>query len=285
MNNNYYKAQRSANRIIDSPNYLYSQDNNSFNKISQFQKTPSFQESKLLSNFENSNGKQGLIQNEEDIDHLQQFHLEKENNPLIINSNRNNSLNTTKDQQFPFSNSLQNKNQFNRQITGKIPHPKKNQGIIPIGKNKLGMPFSYNKRNSSGEKHPVKKIQSKYSSISENRYHFIDRYPNEKFDLADISEMDPKINYAPFDLENGLKNYRISRSFKAFDILRPKINRYSTNYNNAGMLLNRTQNPKISQSFIPKVSNIKKKFDNRGNRFSENLSLSNSNFHSVNHIQ
>ena len=282
MNNNYYKAQRSANRIIDSPNYLYSQDNNSFNKISQFQKTPSFQESKLLSNFENSNGKQGLIQNEEDIDHLQQFHLEKENNPLIINSNRNNSLNLNKIQQFSFSNSLPNKSQFNRQITGKIPHPKKTQGIIPINKNKVGIPFTHNKRNSSLEKPPVKKIQSKYNSISENRYHFINRYPIQKLDLTNISEIEPKNNYSPFDLGNNLKNYRISRSFKALDISGQKINRNSTNYNNTGMLLNPTQNQKVSQSFIPKVSNIKKILTHRENRFSENLSLLNSNYHSVN---
>ena len=282
MNDNYYRSQRSANRIMDSPKYLFSQDNNSFNKISQFQKTPSFQESKLLNNFENSNGKEELIQNEEDIDHLQQFHLEKENNPFIINTNRNNNLNTNKIPKISFSNSLQSKNQFNRQITGKIPHPKKTQGMIPIDKNKVGMTFFQNKRNCSGEKPPVKKIQSKYSSVSENRYHFMNKCNMQKFDLANITEIDTKINYAPFDLDNGLKNYRISRSIKDLDITKQKINRYSTNYNNTGMLLNRTQNPKISQSFIPKVSNIKKKFDQRENRFSENPSLTNSNYQTVN---
>ena len=172
-----------------------------------------------------------LPQKEEDIDHLQRFHLER---GYQSNINRINSINTNKIPHFPFEKSLQNENTFNRGISGKIPHPKKINGLIPVDRNKIASGMITHRRNASGERpHKEKQIHSKYSSASENRANFLHRISGQKFEMGNFSSNNyPKINNGPFDSTKSLKNQGIKPVNNMNNTLN-KIN--SQNYQNLNM--------------------------------------------------
>ena len=287
MNKDYYRRQNTGNILIDNKNNFVSSGKKSIKNNNNLIKTTSFDGSKTIHNTEESNGFEEMIQNEEDIDHLKKFHLEKENNPFLINTNRNNSLNSNKILNFSLINSFQNKNQLlNRQISGKIPHPRKTNAIIPIDKKKLGVSFFQNKRNSSGERYPVKKLQSKYSSVSENKYNFIHRLAgNQKYGINDYSDNNiPKINCTPINASNGPLNYSNNKSTDVINNSGQKMKKYrNSNFNTIiGIYSNSNNIFKNNQKISPQNNNNDKQLDNRGNRFLKNKKSANFEYNTIN---
>ena len=254
MSEDFYSHRKNSTNIINNYNYPFSQERKSFKVNNNKVNMSPLGKSKTIKNVEDSNVLLEVSPKEEDIDHLEKFHLEKENNPFLINIDRNNSLNSNKIPNFLFTNSFQSKNNLNKQMSGKIPHPRKTQGIIPINKKKMVFGLFQNKRNSSGEKPSIKQIQSKYSSVSENKYHFIEKLTgNQKLGISNIlTSNTPTINFAPIDLNKGIRNYSNGNKNNAMKNSEQKINNQrNRNYNTINdIMVNSGEIPKENRDFI-----------------------------------
>ena len=254
MSEDFYNHRKNSTNIINNYNYPFSQERKSFKVNNNKVNMSPLGKSKTIKNVEDSNVLLEVSPKEEDIDHLEKFHLEKENNPFLINIDRNNSLNSNKIPNFLFTNSFQSKNNLNKQMSGKIPHPRKTQGIIPINKKKMVFGLFQNKRNSSGEKPSIKQIQSKYSSVSENKYHFIEKLTgNQKLGISNIlTSNTPTINFAPIDLNKGIRNYSNGKKNNAMKNSEQKINNQrNRNYNTINdIMVNSGEIPKENRDFI-----------------------------------
>jgi serine/threonine protein phosphatase PrpC len=254
MSEDFYSHRKNSTNIINNYNYPFSQERKSFKVNNNKVNMSPLGKSKTIKNVEDSNVLLEVSPKEEDIDHLEKFHLEKENNPFLINIDRNNSLNSNKIPNFLFTNSFQSKNNLNKQMSGKIPHPRKTQGIIPINKKKMVFGLFQNKRNSSGEKPSIKQIQSKYSSVSENKYHFIKKLTgNQKLGISNIlTSNTPTINFAPIDLNKGIRNYSNGNKNNAMKNSEQKINNQrNRNYNTINdIMVNSGEIPKENRDFI-----------------------------------
>ena len=254
MSEDFYSHRKNSTNIINNYNYPFSQERKSFKVNNNKVNMSPLGKSKTIKNVEDSNVLLEVSPKEEDIDHLEKFHLEKENNPFLINIDRNNSLNSNKIPNFLFTNSFQSKNNLNKQMSGKIPHPRKTQGIIPINKKKMVFGLFQNKRNSSGEKPSIKQIQSKYSSVSENKYHFIEKLTgNQKLGISNIlTSNTPTINFAPIDLNKGIRNYSNGKKNNAMKNSEQKINNQrNRNYNTINdIMVNSGEIPKENRDFI-----------------------------------
>ena len=251
MSEDFYSHRKNS---TNNYNYPFSQERKSFKVNNNKVNMSPLGKSKTIKNVEDSNVLLEVSPKEEDIDHLEKFHLEKENNPFLINIDRNNSLNSNKIPNFLFTNSFQSKNNLNKQMSGKIPHPRKTQGIIPINKKKMVFGLFQNKRNSSGEKPSIKQIQSKYSSVSENKYHFIEKLTgNQKLGISNIlTSNTPTINFAPIDLNKGIRNYSNGNKNNAMKNSEQKINNQrNRNYNTINdIMVNSGEIPKENRDFI-----------------------------------
>ena len=254
MSEDFYSHRKNSTNIINNYNYPFSQERKSFKVNNNKVNMSPLGKSKTIKNVEDSNVLLEVSPKEEDIDHLEKFHLEKENNPFLINIDRNNSLNSNKIPNFLFTNSFQSKNNLNKQMSGKIPHPRKTQGIIPINKKKMVFGLFQNKRNSSGEKPSIKQIQSKYSSVSENKYHFIEKLTgNQKLGISNIlTSNTPTINFVPIDLNKGIRNYSNGKKNNAMKNSEQKINNQrNRNYNTINdIMVNSGEIPKENRDFI-----------------------------------
>ena len=262
MSEDFYGHRKNTTNIINNYDYPFSQERKSFKANNNKVSISPLGKNKTIKNFEDSNVLLEVSPKEEDIDHLKKFHLEKENNPFLINVERNNSMNTNKITNFLFTNSFQSKNNLNKQMSGKIPHPRKTQGIIPINKKKIVFGLFQNKRNSSGEKPQIKQIQSKYSSVSENKYHFIEKLTgNQKLGISNMfSNNTPTINFAPIDLNKGLRNYSNGKKNNFTNNSGQKINNQRNDNFNVinGILVNSEETPKENRDFIAQDDRQKK---------------------------
>ncbi len=270
MTEDYYNPQNLL-KTIDNSNYIFP-EKKSPRKSNQITNSSSNEGNKTLENTDESYGIEEFPQKEEDIDHLLNFQLENENNPFQINNNRINSVNNiNKIPHFSFLNHNPNENVLNKPISGRIPHPRKTHGYIPVNRNRFKI--GSHKRNSSGEKKVEKKIQSRYSSASENKYHFMKRFAgNQNFTMNSLNENNiAKVNYGPMDSIRGAKNHSIGRPINNINNImndsRQKIYTYrnpnSNNYNTInGLYLNSNSN----QNYNP--------FDNsRKNKTTSNYSF------------
>ena len=183
MSNNY-----SINNYMfaptNSPHYIYTQKN--FYPSSNSKNSPSSGSNKSNNFIEKNDYSSGVKEvpiKEEDIDYLQKFNI-------------NNKINVPKKiQHFPFYHSVPQRN--NRPISGRITHPRKTNGFS-LSNNQNSFEFKYynndclNKRNSSGEKiankNNTKQTQSKYSSVSENKYHFIKKFAGNQLRVPYFTE-------------------------------------------------------------------------------------------------
>ena len=253
MSEDFFSHRKNSTNIINNYNYPFSQEEKPFKINSNKSNMSPLGKSKTIKYFEDSNVLLEVSPKEEDIDHLGKFHLEKENNPFLINITRNNSLNSNKIQNFLFTSSFQSKNNSNKQMSGKIPHPRKTQGILPINKKKMVFGLFQNKRNSSGEKQSVKQIQSKYSSVSENKYHFIEKLTgNQKLGISNIfNKNTPTINIATIDLNKGLRNYSNGKKSNIMNNSGQKINNQeNANSNTNSDILINSGEKKENRDFI-----------------------------------
>ena len=264
MKDNYFTNQNLSNNI-DNSKYMFNQDSKSLNQTNNSSKDGS----KNLEKSEESLGIEEVPYLNEEIDYLQKFRMENAiNNPFKFN-NHSNSLNSKSIPNFyNFSNSLGGTNNLNKANISKIPPPisRKTHGFIQGTKNnkntfELGF---LQKRNASGEKPPLK-MQSKYSSVSENKYNFIHRLNiNPKFGMD--YNIIPKMNYAPINTNKIIKNnnenkavtYRTTSNYNTLTGVYPSSNH--------GQIPSSSTPPQ--KNFIPGVNPIpNKKFEERENRF------------------
>ena len=163
--------------------------------------------SKTIGNTDESLGIEELPPMEEDVDHLKNFNLQNRNNIYHYNNlNATNKYNRyTANVIHPF----QTKNAFNNNdFINTFQPQRKTQVLYFNNPNYLNNQILY-KRNSSGEKIKEKKVQSRYSSASENKYHFIHRLAKNPqfYNLGNgntLSGNVTKVNYAPI---NNIKTY------------------------------------------------------------------------------
>jgi serine/threonine protein phosphatase PrpC len=244
MNDNYYANQELIN-AINNPNYIYTtHEKNSFgsNNITNATNSSSQEGAKTLEeNTDESFGIEEVPPKDEDFDHLQKFNLDNKTNF------------TKRIPHFPYTSSFPHRN--NRPISGRIPHPRKTNGFMPYNQNSFEFRYNPNKRNASGEKRPERQTQSKYSSVSENKYNFIHRLSGNEFGLPIFTEQNiPIINNGPVNTIRTIKAQNDKQKTINNLNLGQKIYQYNTNTNNTNYnIINNTNT----------YSNIK----NRENRF------------------
>ena len=281
MNENYYTNQNITNNI-DIHNYLLWQKKKSFGLPSNKPTNKSFQiGTKSLKRIKSSQEIEEVPQKEEDIDHLQKFHLEKGINNFQFNKNRINSLNTNKIPNFPFTKSIQNESNLNKGVSGKIPHPRKTHGFIPINRNKLEVGIISHKRNASGERPPpANKVQSKYSSVSENKYHFLHRISgNQRYGIGNLTTNNiPRVNYGPIDSIKILENQSNGKPINNLNNYRtPNFNEMNDLYSNSNQTKGGQQNYVQSNN-----NNQNKQFEEKDNGNLNNKTTSNYDYKTVN---
>ena len=264
MKDNYFTNQNLSNNI-DNSKYVFNQDSKSLNQTNNSSKDGS----KNLEKSEESLGIEEVPYMNEEVDYLQKFRMENAiNNPFKF-KNHSNSLNSKSIPNiFNFNNSLGGNNNLGKANLSKIPPPisRRTHGFIQGTKNNKN-PFElgfFHKRNASGEK-PQLKMQSKYSSASENKYNFIHRLNNNPKFGMDYNII-PKMNYAPVDSNKIINNNNQNK---------PVTYRNNSNYNTLNGVYSNTNHAQIptpssptEKNFIPGVNPIpNKKFEERENRF------------------
>ena len=238
MDNNYYTSPDLLN-AINNANYLYTKMTNT-----------SPQEGKKIIN---DNDEIGVVPpKDEDFDHLQKFAMD-------------NKINYTKKiPHFPYIHSFPQKN--NRPISGRITHPRRNHPFIPYNQNSFEFGYNPNRRNVSGERQPERQTQSKYSSVSENKYHFMHRLTGNQFGMPIFTEQDiPMTNDGPVDSIRTIKFQSDKQKQTPNLNSGQKIYPYNNNTNYNILSSNTYSNPK-----------------NRENRFLNNKTTSNYSSNTIN---
>ena len=269
MNEDYFINQNLTNNE-DKSNYIFKKekiyfDNNRTNSSSG-------EGSKTIENTDESNGIEELP---EEIDYLQKFRVEKKSNPFRFN-NHSNSLNLKTIPHFiNFNNTFNTYNNSDHDNFSNLPpqQMRKTHGYNSVNKNI----FEFSKRNESGEKPFTKKMQSKYSSASENKYNFIHRLNiNPKFGLDYNFENN---NYAPVKVNKILYNNENKANGPNINYTYRNTN---SNYNTLnGIYSNQVQTPSFQgQNYITGVNSLQNK--NLGERENRFKNTSNYSFNTVN---
>ena len=211
----------------------------------------------------------------------QKFRNQNKYDFFKFNKKLNNTFNF---KSFPFSISqaLHNGHNLNGNYFSQLSQTRRTEGFIPKNNNFLELNGYIDKRNYSAEKSPIKRTKSKYSSVSENKYHFIQKLSNNsEFAMPILTENNiSKNNYAPINNEKFLK-HQINKSFEVNTNSIGDVYSTNTNYNTInGFYSNQNQNQVQNQYNINNIQN--KNNDIRNNRFDISKSVSNYNYNTIN---
>ena len=198
MKENYYGTSNFQNNIaIYNPEKQFLSNNTFTNSLS-------FEGNKTSTNTDESLGLEELPPMEEDVDHLKKFHLENRNNIYHFNNlNSNNNLTQYKNPTRSYSvknNNLSNSFNFN------IPAQRETATFYMNKPNNIKPTIESNKAIVRFEKPPIGSLQSRYSSASENKYHFTHKLAlNPQLNMNNtLSGNITRVNYAPI---NTIKSY------------------------------------------------------------------------------
>ena len=194
MKENYFGTINYQNNIN-----VYNPEKNSFLSNNTFTNSSSFGASQNISNSNNSMGMEVLPPMEEDIDLLKKFHLQNRNN--IYHLNNLNSANNINE----YQNKTRSYSVKNNILTNKL-QPQRNTANFYGNKPNNLNPNYINQQNIKVQKPPQRSLQSRYSSASENRYHFTHKLNlKPQFDIINtLSGNITHVNYAPI---NQTKTY------------------------------------------------------------------------------
>ena len=211
----------------------------------------------------------------------QKFRNQNKYDFFKFNKKLNNTFNF---KSFPFSISqaLHNGHNLNGNYFSQLSQTRRTEGFIPKNNNFLELNGYIDKRNYSAEKSPIKRTKSKYSSVSENKYHFIQKLSNNsEFAMPILTENNiSKNNYAPINNEKFLK-HQINKSFEVNTNSIGDVYSNNTNYNTInGFYSNQNQNQVQNQYNINNIQN--KNNDIRNNRFDISKNVSNYNYNTIN---
>ena len=237
--------------------------------------------SKTIEDFDKINGIGEVPLKEDGYTYPQKFRNQNKYDFFKFNKKLNNTFNFTA---FPFSISqaLQNGNNLNGSFFSELSQSRRTEGFFPKNNNFLELNGYIDKRNYSAEKSPIKRTKSKYSSVSENKYHFIQKLSNNsKLAMPILTEDNiSKNNYVPVNNEKFLK-HQINKSFEVNTNSIGNIYSTNTSYNTInGFYSNKNQNQMQNQYNINNIQN--KNNDIRDNRFDISKNASNYNYNTIN---
>ena len=151
---------------------LYNQGKKSILSNNTFTNSLSFEGIKTIANSDESLGVEELPPMEEDIDHLKNFNLQNRDNIYHFNNlNLANNMKQYKSGNRSFS--VKSNNIYNNEFINQAHIPRKTELIYMNKPNNLNK-ISYQNKNDLNRENPQGgKLQSRYSSASENKYHFM----------------------------------------------------------------------------------------------------------------
>ena len=164
MNENYFaNFQNNIN--------IFNLDKKSILSNNTFSNSLSNEGNKTIGFTDESMGLEELPPMEEDIDHLKNFNLQNRNNIYHFNNlSATHNLTHYKNSNRPFS---VKDNNFHNDLMNQTQIPRKTEFFFMNKPNNLKSELLINKNNNTRENPQVKTLKSRYSSASENKYHFM----------------------------------------------------------------------------------------------------------------
>ena len=288
MNDNFYTVKKMTNNI-ENQDYLPPQQNISYNS----------------NIFTNTLSKENIDEFDgiEEVPEKKDYYPQNKNNYglngngfFLFNNKSNNGLNTNTIQSYSFNNTFSFGNSINRPNSSEIFIPKQKHELILDNSNLYQSQNLFNKRNVSEDKFtPIKQTQSKYSSLSENKYHFMNRINlNPKYGFTNFLENNnTRINYTPIDVTKSFNNLNINdvtisnQNINNIYNSPGNIYSYDNNVNTTQMYSNLNINPYPTQgnkdAYVYGINNIQKNNNVRANRFLNNKITSNYSYNTINY--
>ena len=260
MTENYFGTINYQNNIN-----VFNPEKNSFLSNNTYTNSTSFGASQTISNSNNSIGIEELPPMEEDIDHLKKFHLQNRNNIYHFNNlNTANNIN-----EYP--NKTRSYSLKHNMLTNKF-QPLRNKGNFYMMNKMNNLKSNYlNQQNINEQKPPQRSLQSRYSSASENRYHFSHKLNfKPQFDIVDtLSGNVTRVNYAPINQTNTYTNNatKTDSNIKYYYNNNNNIDDLYSNKSQSQFSTPSTPNQNIAQINQNNIQN--KQFEVRGNRFKQ----------------
>ena len=163
---------------------------------------------KTLGYTDESVGIEELPPMEEDIDHLKNFNLQNRNNIYNFNNlSATHNLTQIKNSNRSFS---VKENNFHNEIMNKTHMPRKTDLFFMNKQNNLKSGFLLNNNDNPRDNLPAKALKSRYSSASENKYHFMHKLasnPQIIFSNNSLPLDIKRVNYAPIKPTDSNKAY------------------------------------------------------------------------------
>ena len=210
----FFNQQNTANNLANI-NYIYSGDkqNNIDDDIDDIQEVPQ----------------------KEDIDYLSQFNIRKEKNPFQTRNIRSNSINSNNLRYFNYTNPFHNNVTLNTPTTGIMDIPRSTLPLPQFKRDNFGLGNGF-----GFEAKPERKLQSRYSSASENKYLFYQRFAgNNDFVIPNLTQniIIPKI---PKNKDGPVDSVRKKRhnNIKRANMNNLNIKKYDANTANTNTLTN-----------------------------------------------
>ena len=265
MNAQFFNQQNMTNNLANI-NYIYSgeKQNNIDDDSDDIQEVPQ----------------------KEDIDYLSQFNIRKEKNPFQTRNIRSNSINSNNLRYFNYTNPFHNNVTLNTPTTGIMDIPRSTLPLPQFKRDNFGLGNGF-----GFEAKPERKLQSRYSSASENKYVFYQRFAgSQDFVIPNITQNNiipkiHKINDGPADSVRKKRHNNIKQiNMNNLNIKKYDANTANTNNTLTGIYLGGNSNQQIinqNQNYYPK-DNVNKKYDQRKNRFLNNKTTSNYNYNAIN---
>ena len=202
MKENYFVNSNYQNNIN-----IFNQEKRSILSNNTYTNSLSFNRNQTISNSDESLGIEELPPMEEDIDHLKNFNLQNRNKIYHYNNlNYTNNMNPNKhgNRSYSFSVKTNNNNQFLNQANA----ARKTELIYMNKPYNLNTVFYQNKNDISRENNQGRALKSRYSSASENKYHFMHKLAsNPQIIFPKSSPINIKnINLTPIDINNASNN-------------------------------------------------------------------------------
>ena len=261
MKDNYF-----LNTNIQQNINLYNPEKKSILSNNTFTNSLSFEGNKTIANSDESLGIEEFPPMEEDIDHLKNFNLQNRNNIYhFSNLGKSNIINKGKQGNRSFS---VNANNINNDLANQTNNIRKTEDFYLNRPNNIKIQNNPFKKDNGGIKPQGKALKSRYSSASENKYHFIHKLAlNPQFIIMNPTNNNiKKVNYSPID-SNKLYHNTIPNN-------NPNIIYYNNNNNLEHLYSNKIQSPISSpinpnQNTINSNNNQNTPFNERENRFKQ----------------
>ena len=188
---------------------IFNLDKKSVFSNNTFSNSLSNEGNKTIAYTDESMGIEELPPMDEDIDHLKNFNLQNRNNIYHFNNlsathNFTHYKNSNANRSFSVKD-----NNFHNEIMNQTHIPRKTEFFFMNKQNNLKSGFLIDKNDNSRVNPPVKTLKSRYSSASENKYHFMHKLaanPQIIFSNNSLPLNAKRNNYAPIKQTNSNNN-------------------------------------------------------------------------------